>query len=40
MQQTSSEAYLLSVQLQQKRSIPCLSHANICLPIVEEIHTD
>ena len=36
VQQTNSEALLISAQ----HAISCLLHANVCLPNVEQIHTD
>jgi len=40
VQETRSKAPLLSAQLQKKHCIPCLFHANACLPVVEQIHKD
>jgi len=38
VQQTSSEAPLLSVHLQWKKFISCLLHASVCLSIVAQTH--
>jgi len=37
-----AQSHLCSVLLtySKKRPIPCLLHANICLPVVQKIHTD